>query len=172
MKAHRATNDTPSQKLDIYVFGEGESGELGLGPKPIQGIKPTDVRYPRRNTLLDPATVGVVQVAVGGMHCIALTYDQKIITWGVNDTVALGRDTTWEAPTRDIDQDSDAEDSDEEIDLNPKECTPTSIPMENFGKNLPTFVQVAATDSASFVVTSEGSVYGWGTFSVSLSTNV
>ncbi|TVY43384.1 Protein pim1 [Lachnellula subtilissima] len=164
-KADRATNDTPSQKLDIYVFGDGESGELGLGPKPIQGKKPTNVRYPRRNTLLDPTTVGVVQVAVGGMHCIALTYDQKIITWGVNDNVALGRDTTWEARTRDIDQDSDAEDSDEESDLNPKECTPTSILMENFGKNIPTFVQVAATDSASFVVTSEGSVYGWGTFS-------
>jgi regulator of chromosome condensation len=51
--------------------------------------------------------------------------------------------------------------------LNPKESTPSSILLEDFGKNLPTFVQVAAADSASFVVTSEGSVYGWGTFSVS-----
>lgn len=154
------------------MFGEGESGELGLGPMPIQGKKPTDVRYPRRNPLLDATTVGVVQVAAGGMHCIALTYDQNIITWGVNDNGALGRDTTWEAWTRDIDQDSDAEDSDEESDLNPKESTPTSILIEEFGKNLPIFVQVAATDSASFVVTSEGSVYGWGTFSVSPPTNL
>jgi regulator of chromosome condensation len=172
LKADTSINETPSQKLDIYVFGDGEAGELGLGPKPIQGKKPTGVRYSRRNTLLDATTVGVVQVAAGGMHCIALTYDQKIITWGVNDNGALGRDTAWEARTRDIDQDSDAEDSDEESDLNPKESTPTSILMEDFGKDLPTLVQVAATDSASFVVTSKGSVYGWGTFSVSPSTNL
>lgn len=49
--------------------------------------------------------------------------------------------------------------------MNPKESTPTSILMEDFGEDLPTFVQVATTDSASFVVTSEGSFYGWGTFS-------
>lgn len=73
------------------MFGEGESGEFGLGSIPIQGGKPTDVRYPRRNPLLDATTVGIVQFATGGIHCIALTYDQKIITWGVNDNGALGR---------------------------------------------------------------------------------
>jgi regulator of chromosome condensation len=56
--------------------------------------------------------------------------------------------------------------------LNPKESTPNSILMEDFGEDLPTFVQVATTDSASFVVTSEGSFYGWGTFSVSPYTNL
>ena len=163
-----ALNTPPTEKLDIYVCGEGESGELGLGPKPIEGKKPTHVKRPRRNGLLDATTVGVVQIAAGGMHCVSLTHDQKIVTWGVNDNGALGRDTTWEAPTRDIDQESNSEDSDDEGDLSPKESTPIAIPKENFGKVIPTFVQVVASDSASFALTSEGLVYGWGTFRVSL----
>ena len=89
-----ALNTPPTEKLDIYVCGEGESGELGLGPKPIEGKKPTHVKRPRRNGLLDATTVGVVQIAAGGMHCVSLTHDQKIVTWGVNDNGALGRDTT------------------------------------------------------------------------------
>ena len=162
-------NNPPTEKLDIYVCGDGESGELGLGPKPIEGRKPTGVKRPRRNVLLDATTVGVVHIAAGGMHCVSLTHDQKIVTWGVNDNGALGRDTTWEAPTRDIDQESNSEDSDDEGDLNPKESTPIAIPAESFGKVAPTFVQVVALDSASFALTSEGSVYGWGTYRVSFS---
>jgi regulator of chromosome condensation len=102
------------------------------------------------------------------MHCVALTQDQMILTWGVNDNGALGRDTTWEAPTRDIDADSDdEEDEGDDMVLNPKESTPTAIPSEFFGKDRKTFVQVVATDSASFALTDDGSVYGWGTFRVS-----
>jgi regulator of chromosome condensation len=112
--------------------------------------------------------VGLVQIAAGGMHCVSLTHDQKIVTWGVNDNGALGRDTVWEAPTRDIDQESNSEDSDDEVDLNPTESTPAAVPTENFGKTSPTFVQVVASDSASFALTSEGLVYGWGTFRVSI----
>ena len=159
-------NTPPTEKFDIYVCGDGESGELGLGPKPIEGKKPTHVKRPRRNRCLDATTVGVVQIAAGGMHCVSLTHDQKIVTWGVNDNGALGRDTTWEAPTRDIDQESNSEDSDNEGDLNPKESTPIAIPAKSFGKVTPTFVQVVALDSASFALTSEGLVYGWGTFRV------
>lgn len=159
-------NAPPTKRLDIYVCGDGESGELGLGPKPIDGRKPTNVRRPRRNKLLDAATVGVVQIAAGGMHCVSLTHDQKIVTWGVNDDGALGRDTKWEAPTKDINQGLDSEDSDDEGDMNPKESTPAAIPTEYFGKAVPEFVQVVASDSASFALTSEGLVYGWGTFRV------
>ncbi|KAH8660689.1 regulator of chromosome condensation 1/beta-lactamase-inhibitor protein II [Tricladium varicosporioides] len=159
-----ALNTPPTVKLDIYVCGEGVSGELGLGPKPIEGRKPTHVKHPHCNKLLDAATVGIVQIAVGGMHCVSLTHDQKIMTWGVNDNGALGRDTTWEAPTKGIDEGSISEDSDDEGDLNPIESTPTAVPTENFGKHIPTFVQVVASDSASFALTGEGLVYGWGTF--------
>jgi regulator of chromosome condensation len=169
-KTDEPLNASPSQKLDIYVFGSGESGELGLGHVARNGKKPADVKRPRLNDLLDASTVGVVQMAVGGMHCVALTHDGQILTWGVNDNDALGRDTTWEAPTKDMDADSDSdEDSDDgESGLNPRESTPTAIPADFFSKDQGDLVQVAATDSASFVLTSKGFVYGWGTFSVSI----
>jgi regulator of chromosome condensation len=123
-------------------------------------------RHPRRNELLDATSIGATQVAAGGMHGIALTHDQKILTWGVNDAGALGRDTTWQdAPTRDADDDDD-DDEDEDM-LNPKESTPTAIPTEHFGTGLAGFAQVVATDSAAFALTLDGLVYGWGTFSVS-----
>jgi len=157
-------NAAPLQKLNVYVCGSGEGGELGLGPKIKGGPKVTNIKYPRLNTLLDSRTVGVVQIAVGGMHCVALTHDQQILTWGVNDLSALGRDTTWEAPTRDIDDDDSDE---EESDMNPLECTPTAIPADSFGPNVSDVVQVIATNSASFALTVDGFVYGWGAFSVS-----
>ena len=112
-----------------------------------------------------------MQIAAGGMHCVALTKGQQILTWGVNDNGALGRDTTWEAPTKDLDAASDSgSDSDDGDDtgMNPKECTPTAIPAESFGKGRKGFVQVVATDSASFALTAKGHVYGWGTFRVSI----
>lgn len=154
--------------LDVYVFGGGEYGELGLGPKIVDGKKPIKVKCPRLNKFLDAKTVGIVQIAVGGMHCVSLNRESKILTWGVNDDGALGRDTKWEAPTRDIDAESNSDD-DEDCDLSPKESTPTAIPTEFFSAiGGESFVQVAATDSASFALSSDGSVYGWGTFRVML----
>ena len=97
------------------------------------------------------------------MHTIALTNQNKIVTWGVNDKGALGRDTAWEGGLRDADaSDSESEDGD----LNPKESTPTEIPASAFSEDAK-FVQVAAGDSCSFVLTDTGLVYGWGTFLVS-----
>ncbi|TAQ88766.1 hypothetical protein B7494_g2932 [Chlorociboria aeruginascens] len=163
-KAKKEINEAPSQKLDVYVFGLGEYGELGLGAVTRDGKKPKSVRRPRLNDLLDAKKVGVVQLAIGGMHSIALTHDQKILTWGVNDNGALGRDTTWDAPERDADADSDSEE-DDQAGLNPKECTPIAVSDEYFEAGVK-FVQVVATDSASFVLTSTGFVYGWGTFRI------
>jgi regulator of chromosome condensation len=119
-------------------FGSGENGELGLGSSKRNGKKPNDVGHPRLNDLLDAQTVGVVQVAVGGMHCVVLTHDHKILTWGVNDNDALGCDTTWEAPERDVDTDTDSED-DEQSGMSPKESTPTAIPAEFFGNGVKAF---------------------------------
>lgn len=160
-KKEKEINTPPSERLDIYVFGSGDNGELGLGPNIRNGKKPKNVQRPRLNDLLDAKTVGVVQIAVGGMHCIALTRDNMLYTWGVNDLGALGRDTKKDLVPEDEDSDSDDED---DFDLNPKECTPAAIPSELFPADV-TFAQVVASDSASFVLTTTGSVYGWGTFS-------
>ncbi|KAL2002245.1 hypothetical protein VTN02DRAFT_361 [Thermoascus thermophilus] len=155
-------NQAPTTKLNVYVCGEGSSGELGLGT----AKNAVDVKRPRLNHLLSADEVGVVQVAVGGMHCVALTHDNKILTWGVNDQGALGRDTTWEGGYKEIDDNNKSDsDSDDESDsgLNPYESTPTAIPSDSFPEGT-VFVEVAAGDSSSFALTDDGLVYGWGTF--------
>jgi regulator of chromosome condensation len=141
--------------VSVLVFGNGDAGELGLGPA-IQ-----EAARPRLNPFLDPdnpSAFRVVQLACGGMHTVALTEDNKIITWGVNDNCALGRSTAWEGGLRDVDGDSE-----EEGELNPLESTPTAIPPDSFPPGT-RFVQVAAGDSCSFALTDAGYVYGWGTF--------
>lgn len=155
-------NKAPSQKLRVFVCGEGSQGELGLGS--AKGT--VDVKRPRLNALLAAEDVGVVQVAAGGMHCVALTHDGKVLTWGVNDQGALGRDTAWEGGLKDIDAKSDcSSDSGSDTGLNPHESTPTAIPSDAFPEGT-VIVQVAAGDSSSFALTDDGLVYGWGTFRV------
>ncbi|KAL1878015.1 hypothetical protein VTK73DRAFT_8239 [Phialemonium thermophilum] len=162
-KIGRAINEAPTAPLDVFVFGEGSSGELGLGSEKVDGKKPIDVKRPRLNHNLSSKTVGVVQIACGGMHVVALTKDNKILTWGVNDQGALGRDTTWEGGLRDVDaEDSESEDSDD-TGMNPKESTPAEVDMTGVDPETK-FVQVVASDSASFALTEDGCVYGWGTF--------
>lgn len=158
-------NDAPTQVLDIYVMGEGTSGELGLGSKKINGKKPIDVKRPRINNNLSAKDVGVVAIDAGGMHVIALTRDNVILTWGVNDQGALGRDTAWEGGLKDMDkaEDSDSEDDDDDTGMNPIESTPAAVSDDYFAEGTK-FVQVVACDSASFVLTEDGRVYGWGTF--------
>ena len=77
-KVKAVINQAPTEKLNVYVFGEGSAGELGLGTAKTA----IDVKRPRLNPLLPAADVGVVQVSCGGMHVIALTHDNKILTWG------------------------------------------------------------------------------------------
>lgn len=158
-KALPVINTAPTRVLEVFAFGNGENGELGLGPSKTEAL------VPRRNLFLDPRDTEkyqVVQIDCGGMHTIALTDDNKVVTWGVNDKGALGRDTAWEGGLRDADA-SDSED--EEAELNPKESTPIDIPASAFPEGT-RFVQVAAGDSCSFALTDTGLVYGWGTFLV------
>jgi hypothetical protein len=150
----------PKDILDnVYVFGANRKGELGLEMR--------DVREPILNVHLSGAKVGIVQIATGSSHCIALTHDNRILTWGYNLGGALGRG----AP-RDPDQGLQGE-----IDVDQWEYTPMEIPQEDFPS--PTarknqepggeiiFSQVAAGKMFSFALTNKGFVYGWGTFSVS-----
>jgi regulator of chromosome condensation len=94
------------------------------------------------------------------MHTVALTEDNRIVTWGVNDNGALGRETAWVGALRDVDGDPE-----EDGELNPLEATPSPIPSSAFPPGL-RFTQVAAGDSCSFALTATGDVYGWGTFKV------
>ncbi len=160
-KAKKILNEAPTDILEVFVFGEGSSGELGLGSFKVDGKKPIDVKRPRLNANLK----NIVQIACGGMHVAALTSDNKILTWGVNDQGALGRDTTWGGGLKDMDDDDDSEDEDDSG-LNPRESTPAEINTENVPHDV-VWAQVAASDSATFALDSKGDVYGWGTFRVS-----
>lgn len=161
----KAINKAPQDALDIFVFGEGTSGELGLGSRKYDGgKKPIDVKRPRINHNLLADKVGVVQIACGGMHVVALTHDGKILTWGVNDDRALGRDTTWNGGVRDVDNEDSDDEDDDDTGMNPNESTPGEVDFTDIKIEGTKFVQVAATDSASFVLTEDGRVYGWGTF--------
>lgn len=154
-------NSAPTQVLDVFVFGEGSAGELGLGHKRYDGKPVIDVKRPRPNPLLSAEAVGVVQIACGGMHVLALTRDNRILTWGVNDQGALGRDTKSDGEA------SDGDDDDDDSGLNRHESTPAEIDTKGVAPATK-FVQVAASDSASFALTEDGRVYSWGTFRVSL----
>lgn len=155
-------NQAPTRRLNIWVFGEGSQGELGLGHLTKNGKTPTDVTRPRLNHLLDATTVGVVMAAAGGMHAAAITYDNRILTWGVNDQGALGRDTI----DRRTQEQKDAEEDEDEVGLNPEECTPGQVLASHFPQGT-VFTNICCSDSATFVVTQDGNVYGWGTFRVS-----
>ena len=166
VKAKVVINEVPTEKLDVYVFGEGSSGELGLGT----AKNAIDVKRPRLNPLLSAKDIGVIQIATGGMHVLALTRDNKVLTWGVNDHGALGRDTSWDGGMKDVADNKSDSGSDDASDsgLNPRESTPTAIPGDCFPAGT-VFVKVAAGDSLSLALTDDGHVYGWGTFRVSCS---
>ncbi|KAK4126809.1 RCC1/BLIP-II, partial [Parathielavia appendiculata] len=155
----KAINEPPTQVMDIFVFGEGSAGELGLGSVRVDGKKPIDVKRPRLNHNLK----GIVQVACGGMHVAALTKDNKILTWGVNDQGALGRDTTWAGGLRDVEDEDDSDSDGEDTGMNPKESTPAEIDTSDVPDDVK-WVQVVASDSATFALTTTGQVWGWGTF--------
>ncbi|KAM3425883.1 hypothetical protein NHJ13734_009842 [Beauveria thailandica] len=152
-------NEAPTQPLSIFPFGNGENCELGLGPNTTEALTPCVNPYFDASSR-SSSKPRVVQVACGGMHTVVLTSDNEIVTWGVNDNWALGRDTEWDGVYRDEDKDSSDE---EEGELNPHESIPATIPSTNFPAGTK-FVQVAAGDSCSFALTSHGLVYGWGTF--------
>jgi regulator of chromosome condensation len=133
-------NNPPTAKRSVYVFGANSHGQLGLGHAEANVTQPT------LNTNLTKDTVGVVDLAAGGRHCVALTHDNRILTWGDNSDGQLGRETQ-----------AQQEPTPAEVDF-----TTVGLPAETV------FVQVTATESATFVLTEFGDVYGWGTFRVCL----
>ncbi|KAF3926834.1 Alsin [Dactylellina cionopaga] len=154
----KVVRERSTTKVDVFVFGKGDMCELGLGPNP----KARTVNRPRLNPFLPSDSVGVVQVAVGGMHTAVLTHDGQILTWGVNDQNALGRSTTWDSPEVDIDTTSNGDDdSDDDADINPLESTPG--PVEGLPDEV-NIVSIACSDSLTLAITDTGFVYAWGTF--------
>lgn len=146
-----------STPLDVFVWGSGSMCELGLGPD----AKTKEVKRPRLNPYLKKNEVGVVDLAVGGMHVLALDKSNNLWSWGTNDSGVLGRDTTSQGDKNLRDIDSVKDDDDEDGDLNEAESTPGKV------EGLPEedkIVKIAASDNLSVVLLESGQVWAWGTF--------
>uniref|UniRef100_A0A146M3S4 Regulator of chromosome condensation n=2 Tax=Lygus hesperus TaxID=30085 RepID=A0A146M3S4_LYGHE len=70
----------------IMVFGDGDTGQLGLTMDVTEKSRPAVV----------PNVENIIDVAAGGMHTVCLTANHSLITFGCNDEGALGRDTNEE----------------------------------------------------------------------------
>lgn len=156
---YKTINEKPTTRtkpLDVFVWGSGSMCELGLGPD----AKTKEVKRPRLNPFLKKDEVGIVDIAVGGMHTLALDKNNSLWSWGTNDSAVLGRDTSADAEKNLRDMDADASD-DEDGDLNEAESTPGKV------EGLPTddkIVRITASDNLSVALLESGDVWAWGTF--------
>lgn len=68
----------------VLVVGQGDVGQLGLGPDVFEKSTPA----------LVPGVSDVVDVVAGGMHTLCLTKSGEVYSFGCNDEGALGRTTS------------------------------------------------------------------------------
>ncbi|KAH8029889.1 hypothetical protein HPB51_005096 [Rhipicephalus microplus] len=76
---------------NVYTVGQGDVGQLGLGPDVMECSRPAQVQ----------GLKDVVDVVAGGMHTLCLTADGKVWSFGCNDEGALGRQTVEPRQQRD-----------------------------------------------------------------------
>ena len=67
---------------DVFVFGCGDCGQLGMGEDDLSFLVPT--KNPKLGNL------NITKISAGGMHTLALSKDGHIYSWGCNDEKALG----------------------------------------------------------------------------------
>lgn len=97
--ANPTTTDVLPRQL--FVFGNGDMGQHGLGTDVIDEIK-----RPRKHVWVDEKNTsgalgvgGFEQIAAGGMHTLAVDGNGRLWSWGINDNAALGRQTGREPDT-------------------------------------------------------------------------
>ncbi|KAI0990248.1 hypothetical protein GJ496_009582 [Pomphorhynchus laevis] len=66
----------------VMVMGQGDAGQLGLGPNVFEARKPR---------IVCGLPDSIVDIAAGGMHSLVLTSSGSVYSWGCNDEGALGR---------------------------------------------------------------------------------
>ncbi|KAI3438963.1 hypothetical protein D9Q98_001377 [Chlorella vulgaris] len=136
---HESHNTVPGE---VFVFGDGDCGQLGLGEDVTERLRPCPVSVDGKQ---------VLQIACGGMHTVVLTEDRQIFSWGVNDEGALGRETAgelWEKSGNASGQPGD-----------PYVPGKVAVPQE-----AGTVVQLSAGDSHTCALTAMGAVWAWGTY--------
>ncbi|KAG0164964.1 hypothetical protein DFQ30_009150 [Apophysomyces sp. BC1015] len=73
----------PQETGHVFVFGNGDTGQLGLGDEMLNRKKPMPLEVLNDKEIVD--------VACGGLHSIAITKDGHLWSWGCNDEGVLGR---------------------------------------------------------------------------------
>ncbi|XP_054634415.1 probable E3 ubiquitin-protein ligase HERC3 isoform X2 [Dunckerocampus dactyliophorus] len=123
----RAHSMAVNEQGQVFAWGAGEGGQLGLGTAEMA------VRIPRLVKRLGDHSI--VQVMCGNQHCIALSRDGQLFTWGQNTNGQLGLG------------------KDESSKLFPQ-------PLKSLA-GIP-LAQITAGGDHSFALSLSGAVFGWG----------
>ena len=130
----------------LWIFGSnGDSGQFGFGSNASTGELIDELLRPRllqKGSILGNANTKVIKIACGGQQTFAILETGRVLSWGANDSGALGRPTS--APEN--------EDEDDESWL------PGYVNLDHSVKA----VSVCAGDTHALVIASDGTVYGWG----------
>jgi regulator of chromosome condensation len=176
-----ASHPRPARQL--FVCGSGDNGQLGFGTTATY-----DHRKPRLHVGFELQMktgmlgigphAGIERACAGGMHSLVIDENGgvsdwafsfilqaciyhsrfanfKVWSWGVNDDAALGRQT---------DEVPDPDEPSQVIDPFILEAQPMIVPV--LAKTRFRTVQVAAGDSVSVFLNSEGEIYACGRFRV------
>jgi regulator of chromosome condensation len=138
---------------DVAVCGSGEAGQLGLSES-VLGSRKLKVVASLRNQSIN-------QIAAGGMHCVALSENGDVYTWGCPDEGSLGV----QEPTEDGFLPGKV------TGFYPSQYGPNGKEgiLDEHGNILPfhqrpeaNILQVAAGTTQSLALSSAGDVYVWG----------
>lgn len=169
VKAKLIINQVPQQELDVYVWGCGNSNELGmLDDSRDPDVPARNVKLPLKNPLLSGPR-GITHVALGARHGAALVKTpenngNRILTWGSNEYGALGRITDERPRFATTRNDGRRYRALPDLDTEP-EWKPSTVDMDVEGVDL-RFSQLACGSETIFALTDTGDVYGWGCFMV------
>ncbi|XP_065205773.1 regulator of chromosome condensation-like [Planococcus citri] len=108
----------------VFTGGSNNEGQLGITERQLCKIP----------TLVENLT-DIVDICAGAMHTLCIDKNGKVHSWGCNDELALGRETTSET-----------------------EAIPGEVNLDE------KVVQITAGDSHSAALTETGKVYAWGSF--------
>lgn len=108
-------NIAPTTRLQVMVLGDGNP--MSSAGEPKRCLRP----------VIERNISGVVSVATGRMHAVALTADNRVLTSGVNDRCALGKNITCAALQAEMT--THLRDANDDAPLGLLESTPTVVPV-------------------------------------------